>query len=195
MRRFNLSMPNLLLSNPLLSNLLLCALLLSPWSVQPAAAADVTSVETLDITRYAGEWYEIARLPMFFQRKCVDQIITQYTLRDDGLVGVRNSCRDKDGDSRVVDGVARHDADHPGRLQVRFAPDWLSWLPFTWADYWVIALDPEYQWAVIGEPGREYLWILSRTPDMSHARFDALKAEVVAMGYDLDALIVSAPLR
>lgn len=180
MRRLALALPTILLSAAL---------------ALPAHAADVTSVEHLDITRYAGQWHEIARLPMFFQRKCVDEITAQYTLRDDGLVGVRNRCRDQDGETKVVDGLARRDADHPGRLEVRFAPDWLAWLPFTWADYWVIALDPEYQWAVIGEPGREYLWILSRTPSMSRTQFEALKAEAVAMGYDLDTLIVSATLR
>lgn len=171
------------------------ALLLSAALALPAAAAEVTSVETLDITRYAGEWHEIARLPMFFQRNCVGDVTAQYTLRDGGLVGVRNSCRNEDGETDVVDGVARRDTVHAGRLEVRFAPDWLSWLPLTWADYWVIALDPDYQWAIVGEPGREYLWILSRTPDMPKAQLDELKAKAVAMGYELDTLIVSAPLR
>ena len=170
-------------------------LLLSALLAMPATAAEVTSVETLDITRYAGEWHEIARLPMFFQRKCRSEITAQYSLLDDGMLGVRNRCRNEDGDTDVVDGVARRDADHPGRLQVRFAPDWLSWLPLTWADYWVIALDPDYQWAIVGEPGRDYLWILSRTPEMSRAQFETLKARVTAMGYELDELIVSAPLH
>lgn len=171
------------------------ALLLMAALALPATAAEVTSVETLDITRYAGEWHEIARLPMFFQRKCVSAITAQYTLRDDGLVGVRNRCKTEDGETDVVDGVANRDANHAGRLEVRFAPDWLSWLPLTWADYWVIALDPDYQWAIVGEPGREYLWILSRTPDMPRAQLEELKARATAMGYELDELIVSAPLR
>jgi apolipoprotein D and lipocalin family protein len=162
-----------------LLNLCLIALAL------PARSAEVTSVPDLDISRYAGEWHEIARLPMFFQRQCVD----------DGLIGVRNRCRDNDGEMEDVEGVARRIEGYPGRLQVRFAPDWLSWLPFTWADYWVIALDPQYQWAVVGEPGREYLWILSRTPELGRTQFDQIKAQVVAMGYDLDELIVSAPIR
>jgi apolipoprotein D and lipocalin family protein len=161
----------------------------------PAVAAEVSSVDALDITRYAGQWHEIARLPMFFQRKCASDITAQYTLRDDDLLGVRNRCRTADGEAIEVEGVARRDAGHPGRLEVRFAPDWLSWLPLTWADYWVIALDSEYQWAIVGEPGRNYLWILSRTPEMSRTQFDALKARAAGMGYDLETLIVSAPLR
>ena len=166
------------------------------FAALPAHAAEpVAPVEQLDITRYAGEWDEIARLPLFYQRKCKREITAQYTLRDDGLIGVRNPCRDGHGELDEVEGVARQVADHPGRLEVRFAPDWLSWLPLTWADYWVIALDPDYQWAMVGEPGHEYLWILSRTPDMSRTRLEELKARAVAMGYDLDDLIVSAPLR
>lgn len=179
-----------------LSAALLSAAALLPVGVATAAAPDnVTSVESLDITRYAGEWHEIARLPMFFQRKCKDEVTAQYTLRDDALVGVVNRCRTEDGERLEAEGVARRDPDHAGRLEVRFAPDWLSWLPLTWADYWVIALDPDYQWAMVGEPGREYLWILSRTPDMDRARFEALKARAEAMGYDLAPLITSGRLR
>lgn len=160
-----------------------------------AHAGEVVSVPALDISRYAGEWHEIARLPMFFQRKCVREITAQYTLNEDGQIGVRNRCRTADGELEEVDGVARRIEGHPGRLEVRFAPDWLSWMPFTWADYWVIALDPQYQWAVVGEPGREYLWILARTPELGRTQFDQIKAQVVAMGYDLEDLILSAPIR
>ena len=176
------------------SRVLLVPLLFAAF-VPSASAAEVTAVDQLDITRYAGQWHEIARLPMFFQRNCVGDTTAQYTLREDGLVGVRNSCRNEDGETDTVDGVARRDKEHPGQLEVRFAPDWLSWLPMTWADYWVIALDPDYQWAMVGEPGREYLWILSRTPNMRREQFDELKARAAAMGYRLDELIVSAPLR
>jgi apolipoprotein D and lipocalin family protein len=173
--------------------LLLAAL--SATALVPARAAEVTSVETLDIGRYAGEWHEIARLPMFFQRKCASAVTAQYTLREDGQIGVHNRCLTADGEALTADGIARRVADHPGRLEVRFAPDWLSWLPLSWADYWVIALDPDYQWAIVGDPDRESLWILARSPDMRREQFDALKARAEAMGYDLDDLIVGAPLR
>lgn len=158
-----------------------------------ARAAEVRSVESLDITRYAGTWYEIARLPVFFQRKCVAEITAQYTLQDDGTLGVRNSCRNDEGELETAEGVARRDPEFPGRLEVRFAPDWLSWLPLTWADYWVIALDPEYQWAMVGEPGREYLWILARTPSLPPERVAALRRQAEDMGYALETLIVNAP--
>lgn len=100
------------------------------------AAKPVQSVAQLDISRYAGEWHEIAHLPMFFQRKCVGDITARYTLEDEGRIGVRNACRTRDGTMDVSEGTARTVAGHPGRLQVRFAPDVLDWVPMVWADYW-----------------------------------------------------------
>ena len=175
----------------LATTLLLCAAL-APNALR---AQEVASVPALDLSRYAGEWHEVARLPRYFQRQCRSEITAQYTLREDGLVGVRYRCKTADGTFDVVDGVARVDARHPGRLEVRFAPDWLSWVPMVWADYWVIALDPGYQWAMVGEPDRDYLWILSRTPTMERAQFDALKAQAEAMGYDLSELVTSGTVR
>lgn len=161
----------------------------------PASAAEpVRSVPQLDISRYAGHWHEIARLPVFFQRKCVGDITAAYTLRDDKLIGVSNACRVEDGGRDTAEGVARTVEGHPGRLQVRFAPDWLSWLPMVWADYWVIDLDPDYEWAVVGSPNRKYLWILSRTPTMEKALFEQIKARAEKMGYDLKPLVMAAPL-
>ena len=82
----------------------------------------------------------------------------------------------------------------PGALEVRFAPQWLSWVPWTWADYWVIDLDPSYRWAVVGSPSRDYLWILSRTPTMDSAQFEQLKRKAEAKGYDLRDLQVMTTL-
>ncbi|MEL1265789.1 lipocalin family protein [Pseudoxanthomonas putridarboris] len=160
------------------------------------AAGPVASVPRLDISRYAGQWHEIAHLPMAFQKDCASDITARYSLDGPGgLVGVLNACKTLDGATKQAQGVARPVEGHPGRLQVRFAPDWLSWLPWVWADYWVIALDPEYQWAMVGEPDREYLWILSREPTMDRARFEQLKTQAEAMGYDLAPLIIATPLR
>ena len=175
----------------------LSALLMLLACLAPAAraAVPVTSVPQLDISRYAGQWHEIAHLPLSFQDKCAGDITAAYTLREDEIVNVRNACRDRDGDTRMAEGIARPVPGHPGRLEVRFAPSWLSWLPFVWADYWVIALDPGYTWAMVGEPDRKYLWILSREPSMDRALFQQLKARAEAMGYDLAPLIMAAPLR
>ncbi len=92
------------------------------------------------------------------------------------------------GEARKVDG-------HPGQLKVRFAPGWLSWLPMVWADYWVIDLDKDYGWAVVGGPGKKYLWVLSRTPTMDKELFERIKANAARRGYPVDKLVMAAPLR
>lgn len=156
------------------------------------ASTPVTAVSDLDVDRYAGTWHEIARLPMYFQRKCTGPVTARYEPRVDGTVAVHNECVTAEGTTIASDGVARRpDLYARGKLEVRFAPQWLSWLPWVWADYWVIALDDKYRWAMVGQPGRKYLWILSREPSLDRSTFESLKARAVAMGYDLNALIVS----
>lgn len=173
---------------------LILALLLAFVALPVVAGQPVRSVPALDMSRYAGQWHEIAHLPVFFQRKCAGDITAAYTLRDDGMIGVFNACRTRDGEHDASQGIARAVVDHPGRLQVRFAPDWLSWLPMVWADYWVIDLDPGYQWAVVASPNRKYLWVLSRTPSMDRDLFEQIKARAEAMGFDLQPLVMVAPL-
>ncbi|WP_285403087.1 lipocalin family protein [Luteibacter sp. ME-Dv--P-043b] len=156
------------------------------------ASTPVTAVSHLDLDRYAGTWHEIARLPMWFQRKCEKDVTAHYTPRPDGTVTVHNACVTAEGKTIASDGVARRPEPFAlGKLQVRFAPAWLSWVPLVWADYWVIALDDDYRWAMIGQPGRKYLWILSREPSLDRKTFEELKARAVSMGYDLGPLIVS----
>ncbi|MGH8427279.1 MAG: lipocalin family protein [Gammaproteobacteria bacterium] len=152
-------------------------------------------VSALDLDRYAGTWHEIAHLPMYFQRKCKDHITATYTLRTDGNIGVRNACRTKAGKEDVALGIAKSAGGPAGALKVRFAPGWLSWLPWVWADYWVIELDPDYQWAVVGSPSRKYLWVLSRKPTMSRDRFQQLVAHAKQRGYPVDRLVMAAPLN
>ncbi|WP_368310997.1 lipocalin family protein [Luteibacter sp. CQ10] len=152
----------------------------------------VTAVADLDLARYAGTWYEIARLPMYFQRKCTGQAIAEYTPNPDETVTVHNRCPGPEGKELSALGVARRPEPYArGKLQVTFAPRWLRWLPVVWADYWVLALDEDYRWAMVGEPRRKYLWILSRTPSMDSTTFAALEKQAVDMGYDLRSLIVA----
>ena len=170
--------------------LIACFAGLSLLAPAPAVAAEpVASVPQMDLSRYAGQWYEIAHLPVSFQRQCAGDITATYALRADGRIGVRNACRTHAGKPAVAEGVARTVEGHPGRLQVRFVPDWLAWVPLVWADYWVIALDPDYQWAMVGDPGRDYLWILSRTPTIP----DAVKQDYLSiargLGFQVDQLV------
>lgn len=153
------------------------------------------AVPDLDVARYAGTWHELARLPMYYERKCARDITATYTARQAGGLTVTNACVREDGVRMSSEGVARQAGDDPAKLEVRFAPGWLSFLPFVWADYWVIAVDADYRWAIVGEPDREYLWFLSREPTMDAKTFEGLKARARTMGYNLDELIVVVPPR
>lgn len=162
---------------------------LAPAIVSAAAANE--PVAELNVGRYVGMWHEIAHLPMYFQRQCVDSITATYTARGDGTIDVRNACRTRDGDRDEALGRARPVEGRPGAFEVRFAPAWLGWLPFIWADYWVVDLDPEYRWAVVGGPNRKYLWILARDPSISPELYETLKSRAAERGYPVDALIVT----
>lgn len=146
------------------------------------AAAPLDTVPTLDLARYMGTWHEIARLPARFQEGCTHTTAT-YALREDGKVEVTNRCR-RDGKESVAHGIGKvPDPSQPGKLRVRVGQ------PFFWGDYQVIALDPDYRWAVVGTPNRKYLWFLSRTPTM--APEDRARAEEAAkaQGFDLSPLL------
>ena len=169
-------------------------LLLGGMAAAPSASVSNQPVARLDLQRYAGQWHEIAHLPMFFQRNCADNVTATYSTQADGTVGVSNACRTTGGEVQKSDGVARRVPGQPGALKVRFAPGWLSWLPMVWADYWVIDLDPDYRWAVVGGPSRKYLWILSRSPTMSRGQFQSISANARAKGYPVTKLVMSAPL-
>ncbi len=148
-------------------------------------------VPFVDLHRYAGTWYEIARLPNSFQKKCIGDVTANYTLLDDGTVKVVNRCRKENGEMTEAEGRARRTSeDEPSsKLEVRFAPGWLSFLPWVWGDYWVIELAEDYSHAVIGEPDREYLWILSRTPQMEEAVYEKILETIREKGYNTNTLV------
>lgn len=150
-----------------------------------AAAEPLQPIAALDLPRYMGTWYEIARYPNWFQKKCASDTRADYSLQPDGRVQVINRCREADGALSEAVGIARQmgAADSP-KLEVRFAPAWLSFLPMVWGDYWVIDLDPDYQLVAVSEPEREYLWVLSRTPVVDTQAYEALLARLAARGFD-----------
>ncbi|MBW2493123.1 MAG: lipocalin family protein [Deltaproteobacteria bacterium] len=141
-------------------------------------------VADVDLERYTGKWYEIASFPQHFQRGCVATMAT-YALREDGRLDVRNQCRDEsfDGELRRAEGVAWivDPGESSAKLKVQF-----FW-PFS-GDYWIIELDRDYQYAVIGHPSRKYLWILSRTPTMPTDRYERVLERIASHGYALDRL-------
>jgi apolipoprotein D and lipocalin family protein len=177
----------------------------SAWiTVMPAAQADprpeLQSVSTLDLPRYQGRWYQIAYYPNRFQKQCVSNTTADYKLLEGGTLEVVNQCRTADG--TVSKAVAEGRVQQPrfltvptskpptlARLEVRFAPGWLSWLPWVWADYWVIQLADDYRYVVVGEPHREYLWILARTPTLDPQDRDRINARLLQQAYDPTALV------
>ena len=156
-----------------------------------ADAPPLPSIPTLDTQRYMGRWYEIAKYPNRFQRKCVADTSAEYRLLDDQKIRVVNRCRQSDGTIEEAVGIARQAGDRPSQLKVRFAPAWLGFLPFVWGNYWVVDLDPDYQLAAVSEPSREYLWILSRTPRIDAHVYAALLRRLEAMGLDTGKLQMS----
>jgi lipocalin len=138
----------------------------------------------VDLARYAGKWHEIARLPNRFQRRCDGAATATYALRPDGRITVVNECRRRDGRLAKVAGTAR--------VAVRGGPNSklkVSFFRPFWGDYWILDLDPGYGWALVGEPRRKYLWILSRTPHMDEALALDILARAKDRGYDLADLL------
>ena len=168
--------------------------LFAAWALACAAglaqaAEPLTTVSALDVPRYMGTWYEIAKLPNWFQRKCASSTRAQYSLQADGRVQVANSCRLASGEFDDAIGAARQiGAANSPKLKVRFAPAWLSLIPAVWGDYWVVELDDNYQWVAVSEPGRQYLWILSRTPRMDPAVYADVLVRLTRKGLDLQKL-------
>lgn len=172
--------------------LLAMAVLLTTASVEAATLAN-RPVSTLQLSRYEGQWHEIAHIPVFYQRKCTGPATATYTPNPDGTVDVLTTCETSRG-IKTVDGVAKYPPDTPGAIKVRFAPAWLRWLPQAWFDYWVIDIDPDYRWAVIGEPNARHLWIMSRDKRMSRQLYRRLVDDARARGYPVEKLVTMSPL-
>jgi apolipoprotein D and lipocalin family protein len=152
-------------------------------SADSKAGPPLRTVESLDLSRYSGAWYEIARYPNRFQRACQSDTKAEYTLRKDGKVQVANSCRQKDGKMKTAHGTAKV-ADKATNAKLRVTFFW----PF-YGDYWIIGLSPDYRYAIVGEPKRKYLWILSRTPEMDETTYQEIVKQIREAGYDPERLI------
>lgn len=149
----------------------------------------VKTIPALDVQRYLGTWYELAKYPNWFQKKCVSNTKAVYSVRPDGDLKVLNSCRTAEGSVSEAEGVARQigGKDSP-KLEVRFAPAWLSFIPMVWGDYWIIDLDSQYQVAVVSDPRREYLWILSRAPQINQNIYADLLQRLQSQHFDIRKL-------
>ena len=150
-----------------------------------AQAMDVKAVESFDLARYLGAWHEVASIPQFFQRKCARDTKANYSAGDDGLVRIDNVCTRNDGARDRAVGRARlADSVFSSKLEVTFLDvfgDFRFWVA---ADYWVIALDPNYQWAVVGHPSGRYGWVLAREPLLPPVALSEIIGRIKAQGYD-----------
>ncbi len=159
----------------------MCVALMASVASLVMAQQAVNSVAAVDLARYSGTWFEIASFPMFFQRNCIADTTANYTPAADGGIVVRNRCRTESGFDEAVGKATLVEGFNNSRLKVSF-----FW-PFK-ADYWVVGLDPEYRWAVVGNPNRKYLWVLSRSPQLPAPLMEAALASASTQGFDLTQL-------
>lgn len=160
---------------------------------QAPAPPPVHAVPSVDLARYAGRWHEVARFPNRFQQACARETTADYELLPDSTLRVTNRCRRADGSVLEATGRARlADAKGPtSRLKVRFAPAWLSFLPMVWGDYWILDLTDDYSVALVGDPGRKYLWILARTPEPADSLYQRMVGTAASQGFDVSRLVRS----
>lgn len=153
---------------------------------------ELTTVSNVNLERYSGLWYEIARLPNSFETNCI-QSMAEYSIGDDGHFNVLNTCIKANAHKRSAKGIIRvENTPDNSKLKVNFIPKWLRWSGLGWGDYWIIDLDPDYQYTVISEPNRDYLWILNRAPQMPKSTYDRLTKKLEGLHFNLSHLIVSS---
>ncbi len=156
-----------------------------------AASAPIAAIGTLNVPSYMGTWYQVAWFPNRFQKQCVSDTAATYRQLPGGQVEVTNRCKRDDGSTDSVVGLARPDRAvlrgeqlEPAQLEVSFLPPLLRWLPI-WGSYWVLELAADGRYAVVGEPGRQYLWVLARQPVLSAADETAIRSRLGQAGFDL----------
>lgn len=150
---------------------------------------DVIAIPHLDLNKYLGRWYEICRLPLRWEDETATDITANYSRSEAGNVRVDNRCFDEEGKPSQAIGEAIPRDDANSRLKVTFLPEYIRWIPFTKADYWVLRIDPEYRTALVGTPDRKYLWVLSRQPQLAPDVTREYLAEATRQGFDLAQLI------
>ena len=153
--------------------------------------SDLETVENLNIGKYLGVWHQIALIPNYFQKNCVDDTQAEYQILSDDSITILNSCLLLDGEKLVAAGVGRATGEprNFARLKVSFAPKWLAWIPFVWGDYWILSIDDQYNSVLIGSPDRRYLWILSRQKFIQKESFADYLEKAKKNGFDTSLLV------
>ena len=155
-----------------------------------AQTKPLQTVDKVQLDRYLGVWYEIARKPMYFENKCSRDVTATYTLNENGNVSVTNRCLSKDGQLQQSIGEAFvQNAPFNTKLKVSFLPEAIRWLSVARGDYWILKIDDDYQTVLIGEPRRKYMWVLSRSAQPDQAVVNEYLEYAKSVGYNLTDLI------
>ena len=172
------------------------ALLLKPMlfltffstSLNSAEPENLTTMESVDLSRYLGKWYEIALLPNRFEKKCLEGAIAEYTQLNPDLIQVTNTCCTKKGPAKAKGVAWIVDETSHAKLKVSFVP-FAKFFHWFGGDYWILYVDPDYQMAVVGDPSYRYLWFLSREPHLSDEAYNRLLDIAKNKGYDTSKVI------
>jgi apolipoprotein D and lipocalin family protein len=143
------------------------------------------TVPFVDLNRYVGRWYEIAKIPNRFQKKCHSNTTAEYRLLENGKIEVINRCMEEDGKIIETKGVAKvEDPTSNAKLKVSFVR--ILGLYLFWGDYWIIGLGNNYEYAIVGSPNRKYGWILSRESSLSQENLEEIFSLLRLKGYNPD---------
>ena len=149
----------------------------------------VKTVDSVDLQQYLGKWYEIAAIPQSFQKQCVGNATAVYDTAEDGLISVVNTCDTASASPSIANGRAKViDKNSNSKLKVTFV-NFFGWQFLLGGDYWILAIGENYSYAIVGAPGRDYAWILSRTPDMTQEKIIEANQVLLTQGFDTCKLI------
>jgi apolipoprotein D and lipocalin family protein len=161
--------------------------------VGAASAQTVAPAPGSQFTRWEGRWYEVARLTNWPERNCGPEVAATFLRRTDGDISVIHQCRKTDGSWGVALGEGRfEEASPPQTLGVRFISLWYTVPPFTWGDYYALALDLNARYVIFGSTDRDNLWIMSQTRTIDDDVYQRAVAQAAALGYDTAKLVRTA---
>lgn len=187
--------PRLSFTFTLISSAFLCAfssnIFADPTSNNSTKEVTV-SPDHIEIDKYLGVWYEIARKPNSFQKKCKKNVMTIYTYNENGNLGIDNRCINRTGDVQKIAAEAFiENSPFNSKFKISFLPESIRWIPVVRENYWILKVDANYQMALVGEPDRHNLWLLSRNPHPDQAVVSEFLEYAKAEGYNLKDLIMT----
>lgn len=159
-------------------------------NAQSPSSYDIQPVQEVNLNKYLGQWFEIARKPLYFQKMCDYNVSANYSLKSNGNIKVDNTCYDKDGKLKQSIGEAYvQNSPKNSILKVSFLPSLIRWIPVARGDYWILKLDENYQTVLVGSPNKKYLWVLSRNQNPDPKIVDEYLNYAQSLGYDLKDII------